>query len=270
MAQWGKLNYAQQQCLGAVGKLMQQAAMLAPGARVGVAASGGVDSWLMLQVLLMRQRIVPFPFELMVLHVNPGFDAGNHAPLAQWCRDNGVAAHIELTDHGPRAHSEENLKASACFYCARLRRKALFALCRTYGLTHLALAHTADDLATTFFMNLFETGKVHGLGMAEDFFGGRLKVIRPLLYLEKKIVIKAAKAFGLPVWSNPCPSAGATRRSDWEAWLDEHYRRARHIRPNVLQGLQRWQLDRTAGKQVGHGSSSGGIPGPQKSTAFSE
>ncbi len=249
MARWGKLSYAQQQCLGAVGKLMQQTEMLSPGARVGVAASGGVDSWLMLKILTMRQRIVPFPFELMVLHVNPGFDAANHEPLARWCRENGMAAHIELTDHGPRAHSEENLKNSACFYCARLRRKALFALCRQYRLTHLALAHTADDLATTFFMNLFETGKVHGLGMAEDFFGGKLKVIRPLLYLEKKTVVKAARDFGLEIWKNPCPSAGGTRRADWEEWLETQYRRARHVRPNVMQGLQRWQLDRTIKKQ---------------------
>lgn len=249
MAKWGKLTYAQKQCLGAVGKLMQQTEMIHPGARIGVAASGGVDSWLMLKILTMRQRIVPFPFELMVLHVNPGFEPGNDAPLTRWCRENGVAAHIELTDHGPRAHSEENRKTSTCFYCAHLRRKQLFLLCKKYNLTHLALAHTADDLVSTFFMNLFETGKVYGLSMAEEFFGGELKLIRPLLYLEKKTIIKAAKDFKLEIWKNPCPSAGQTRRTDWEEWLQAQYNRSKHVRPNVMQGLQRWQLDRTINKQ---------------------
>lgn len=245
MARWGKLTYAQKQCLGAVGKLMQNTGMLYPGARIGVAASGGVDSWLMLKILTMRQRIVPFPFELMVLHVNPGFEPESHAPLAEWLRDNGVAGHLELADHGLVAHSDANQKKSACFYCAHLRRKRLFELCKQYNLSHLALAHTADDLMATFFMNIFETGKVYGMSMKEDFFGGELTMIRPLMYLEKKTVIKAAKDFGLPVWKNACPSAGNTRRTETEDWLAERFARDRRIKSNVLKALQRWQLDRT-------------------------
>ncbi|NJB67038.1 tRNA(Ile)-lysidine synthase TilS/MesJ [Desulfobaculum xiamenense] len=245
MAQWGKLTYAQKQCLGGTGKLMQQAGMLSPSARVGIAVSGGVDSWVLLKILTMRQRIIPFPVELMALHLNPGFDATSHAPLAAWLRENGVSGHLEVTDYGPRAHSEENLKRSACFYCAMLRRKRLFELCKQYGLTHLAFGHTADDLAATFFMNIFKTGNVYGLSMAEDFFGGQLKVIRPLLYLEKKTIIKAAKDFGLPVWQNPCPSAGATERSRTQEWIEKTCGKDRTMKGNVLKALQRWQLDLT-------------------------
>ena len=245
MAQWGELTYAQKTCLGKIGKLMMDTAMLRPGARVGVAVSGGVDSWLLFQILLLRQRIVPFRFELLALHLNPGFDPANHAPLLAWCAQHGAPLHAEVTDHGPRGHSEENLKNSACFYCARLRRKRLFALCREYRLTHLAFAHTLDDLAATFFLNLMQTGKVYGLSAKEDFFRGELTVIRPTLGLEKKTVIKAARDFGLPIWSNPCPSAGRTRRADMESWLANAFARDKLTRKNVLNGLFRWQLDAT-------------------------
>ena len=115
----------------------------------------------------------------MALHVNPGFDPDNHAPLTAWCADHGMPLHAEATDHGPRAHSDENRKRSACFYCAMLRRNRLFDLCRHYGLTHLAMGHNADDLAVTFFMNIFQTGKVSGLSPDEAFFGGALRMIRP-------------------------------------------------------------------------------------------
>lgn len=249
MARWGKLTYAQKQCLGATGKLMQQTGMIQPGSRIGVAVSGGVDSWVLMKILTMRQRIVPFPFELMALHVNPGFDATNHAPLVDWLRESGVSGHIEVTDHGPRAHSEENKKRSACFYCAMLRRKRLFELCRDYNLTHLAFGHTADDLAATFFMNIFKTGNVYGLSMAEDFFGGQLKVIRPLLYIEKKIIKKAARDFGLPVWQNPCPSAGSTERSRTQDWIEKTCGHDPKMKRNVLKALQRWQLDLTLKNQ---------------------
>ena len=82
---------------------MHQTGMLYPGARLGVAVSGGVDSWTLLEVLRRRQRIVPFRFDIMALHVNPGFDPANHAPLIDYLRHHGIPGHVEVTDHGPRA-----------------------------------------------------------------------------------------------------------------------------------------------------------------------
>ena len=248
-------TYHQERCVRLAGKLMQQTAMLWPGARVGVAASGGMDSWVLLEVLRARQRIVPFSFEIMALHVNPGFEV-NHLPLVEWLKKSGVSGHIELTDHGPRAHSPENRKRSACFYCAMLRRKRLFDLCREYGLTHLAFGHTADDLASTFLMNLFQTGKVDGMSASESFFGGALQVIRPLLLVEKKHIRRAAAHWELPVWSNPCPSAGVTKRAeimeDLSAFIGGHKERKK----NFFNGLTRWQLDknRVLPPEDGHGS----------------
>lgn len=97
-----KLSYAQQVCVKSAGKAMQRTGMVGPGAKVGVAVSGGVDSWVLLEVLRRRQRIVPFRFDIMAIHLNPGFDAENHAPLVEYLAKHGVAGHIEVTDHGPR------------------------------------------------------------------------------------------------------------------------------------------------------------------------
>lgn len=243
----GRLSFSfhQSQCIRLAGKLMQSTSMIYPGARVGVAISGGVDSWVLLQTLLIRQRIVPFPFEIMALHVNPGFDARNHAPLVPWLTSHGVAGHIEVTRHGERAHSPENRRRSACFYCAMLRRKSLFRLCETYGLTHLAFGHTAEDLVSSFLMNAFQAGNIAGMSMKEPFFKGRLTVIRPLLLVEKKHILKAAEQWDLPVWSNPCPSAGKTHRQslmdDLEIFCKGHKTRKR----NLFNALGRWQLEQT-------------------------
>ncbi|AAS97711.1 tRNA lysidine(34) synthetase [Nitratidesulfovibrio vulgaris] len=240
-----KYTYAQQVCIKSAGKTMQHTGMLYPGARIGVAVSGGMDSWVLLQVLRIRQRIVPFPFEIMALHVNPGFDPENHAPLLPWLERNGVAAHIEVTDHGPRAHSPENRRNSACFYCAWLRRKRLFELCAQYRLSHLAFGHNADDLVGTFLMNLYQNGRVDGMSMKEAFFGGRLQVIRPLLMVEKSDIARAVRQWGLPVWSNPCPSAGATRRSEVMDDFQRLCRENKGMKRNVFNGLCRWQMDLT-------------------------
>lgn len=237
-----KLHFAQLHCVKAAGKAMQNTGMLRPHARVGVAVSGGMDSWVLLQVLCIRQRIVPFPFEIMALHVNPGFDPQSHLPLLEWLDANGVAGHVEVTDHGPRAHTEENRTKSPCFFCARLRRKRLFELCQEHGLTHLAFGHNADDLVHTFFMNLWQNGRVDGMSMSESFFGGVLEVIRPLLLVHKTEIAKAVRQWGLPVWQNPCPSAGKTKRAEIQSELEALFSRNKLMRANTFNGLCTWQL----------------------------
>ncbi len=236
-----KYSYAQQVCIRSAGRAMQSTDMLWPGARVGVAVSGGMDSWVLLKVLLIRQGIVPFPFEIVPLHLNPGFDAQSHLPLLDWLEENGLEGKVEVTDHGPRAHSEENRKKSACFYCAMLRRKRLFELCKENGLTHLAFGHNADDLVSNFFMNLLQTGRVSGMSMTEAFFDGQLQVIRPLLLVEKNYIAKAVQQWNLPVWQNPCPSAGNTKRSEITEKIKQLYQGEKGVRKNIFNGICRWQ-----------------------------
>lgn len=237
-----KLNSAQKTCLGSSGKIIQQTEMIHPGARVGIALSGGVDSWVMTQALILRQRILPFDFEIMILHINPGFDPGNHHPLKEWLDCNQMASHIEMTNIGPEAHHPDNTK-SPCFICSWGRRKILFDLCKKYNLTHLALGHNSDDLAATFFLNLTHGGRMNSISPKESFFKGKLMVIRPMLLTEKKVIRNAARRWSLPVWKNPCPSAETGKRAQMEEMIHSIYSQGRGYRKNILNALQRWQLD---------------------------
>lgn len=239
-----KFHYSQEQCVRAAGKLIQNTGMLKPHARVGIAVSGGVDSSVLLKVMQLRQRITPFPFEIMAIHLNAGFDPECHAPLLNWLEQENIPHHIEVTDHGILAHSEENRTKSPCFYCAFLRRKRLFEICGEHNLTHLAFGHNADDIVSTFLLNLVQTGRIDGMSMCEPFFGGRLQVIRPLAMVEKQHIIKAAKLWDLPVFSNPCPSANTTKRTDLLSKLDCLCKDSQNGRRNVYQGIIRWQLQK--------------------------
>lgn len=243
MGRIGRLNYAQKNCVAKTGLLMQRMEMVSPGARIGIAVSGGVDSMTLTKVLTIRQAILPFPVELMALHVNPGFDPKAHESLKEWCIAQGLGIHIVQTDIGPKAFSQENRKNSPCFYCAMRRRTMLFELCKRYGLTHLAFGHNADDLAATFFMNMVHGGRVEGLSSAEDFFSGRLKVIRPLLLCDKALIQRAARAWNLPVTKNPCPAEDNTSRSRVMSWMKELWAQSPKGKTNMFAALERWQLD---------------------------
>ncbi len=245
-----KFSQAQKICIKATGRAMQQLEMIGPNTKLGVAVSGGVDSFVMLKILHLRQLIVPFKYDIIAIHLNAGFDTKNHLGLVEWCKEHGIASHIEVTDHGTRAHSEENRKDSACFYCAMLRRKRLFEICQQYNLTHLAFGHNSDDLVNTFFMNLMQNGRVDGLNPCDDFFGGKLKVIRPLILVEKNDIIKAANKWELPLFENPCPSAGLTKRTEIEDKLKEIYSSNKLYRSNIFSALSRWQMKNTLDKNT--------------------
>ncbi len=239
-----KLHYSQEQCIRAAGKLMQNTGMLKPHARVGIAVSGGVDSFVLLKVMQIRQRITPFPFEIMAIHINAGFDPNCHAPLVAWLEEENIPYHVEVTNHGLLAHTEENRTKSPCYYCAFQRRKRLFELCKEHNLSHLAFGHNADDIVSTFLLNLVQTGRIDGMSMYEPFFGGLLTVIRPLAMVEKQHILKAAKLWELPIFSNPCPSAGTTKRTDLLSKLDVLCEESQSGRRNVYQGIIRWQLQK--------------------------
>lgn len=238
-----KRTFAQQTCIKKAGLLLQRTGALWPGCRIGIAVSGGADSLVLLKTLKIRQAILPFSIELLAMHLNPGFDRQDHVHLAAWLAKEGVAAHIEITDFGPRAHSPENRKNSPCFYCAWLRRKRLFELAAAYRLTHLAFGHNADDLVATFLLNLLRNARVQGLGANEAFFEGRLRIIRPLLLVEKKQILQAARQWHLPVWKNACPSSGHTARSQIDAVLGAISQHLPDARRSLLNGLGRWQLE---------------------------
>lgn len=246
-----KHSFAQQTCIKKAGLLLQRTAAIWPRCRVGVAISGGVDSLVLLETMLARQKILPFAMEIMALHVNPGFEPQSHAPLGRWLARRGVAAHLELADFGPLAHSDQNKKRSACFFCAMRRRQVLFELCRRYRLSHLALGHNADDLLATFLLNFCRTARVEGMSCKADFFGGKLMVIRPLLLVEKKYIRQAARQWQLPVQANPCPSAGGTARGEADALANVLAAHIPGARRSMLNALMRWQLDRDSRPQAG-------------------
>lgn len=238
------LTFAQKHCVKKAGLALYKTASLSPGSRIGIAVSGGMDSLVLLKVMEIRRRILPFPIELIVLHSNPGFNKNNHAEMLNWLLDNGFSCHIEIGDYGILAHSSHNRKNSPCFLCSWERRKVLFSLCEKYNLTHLAFGHTANDLSSTFFMNLFRNGNVNTLPICETFFRGSLRVIRPLLLVEKKFIRQASIQWSLPVFDNPCPSAGKTARSCMEEIIREIDRKIPGAAKSALRALGRKALEK--------------------------
>ena len=210
--------------------------MISQGDRILLGVSGGIDSQSLLYVLHEVKRKAPVEFEIIPVHIDPGFEGGCAGELSAYVRANFGPLLVEKTDYGIRAHSKEN-RSNPCFLCSRLRRKRLFELAKEKGCNKIALGHNKDDLIETLFINIFYAGKIASMKPRQSFFDGAIEIIRPLSYVEKKDITTFSRMVGLTSFENPCPSAGATKRSQIRDMLDMVYKQNKHIKGNIFRAM---------------------------------
>lgn len=234
--------------------------LLAEGDRVAVALSGGKDSASLLDLMLAYRERAGFPYEVVAVHV-VGTAAGFPdltGTLAPWLQARGVEYRFVPLEFPP----EEPLPPD-CFRCSWNRRKALFLAADALGCNKLALGHHADDAAVTTLMNLLFTGRLETLEPKVEFFGGRITVIRPLVYIPAKDLAAYARAAGVPL-APSCPYGQDANRQKVEDFLRGFGpRQQAHIRANL------WRIA-TKGTGVGGArhrttrADSGGVLGEER------
>ena len=225
-----------------VGRALVKYRMIEEGDRILVGVSGGKDSITLLYSLLERRARSPVAYELVPVHIDPGFDDSCAEALRERCCQLGTDLRIEYTDYGLRGHSPAN-RENPCFLCARLRRKRLFEIARETGCRKIALGHNRDDIIETFFMNICYAGEVSTMLPAQPFFDGLLTVIRPLAYVEEGNIRRFVNRMGYTPFANPCPSAGRTKRGEIKKLLNALYGSNPKVKGNVFRALHHVRMD---------------------------
>ncbi|SPF34975.1 PP-loop domain protein [Syntrophobacter sp. SbD1] len=210
--------------------------------RIAVGVSGGKDSMLLLWLLRERLRRVPISYELVAVHVDPGFDTESADRLEEYFRQEGFRYEIIRTDHGPRAHGPEN-RENPCFLCSRLRRSVLFTKARELGCPKIALGHNQDDMIETFFLNICYGAQVAGMVPKQEFFGGEITVIRPLALVPAQHILRMCNNLGLPMLQAKCPSADVNQRMEIRNMLDGLFRKNSKVRGNIYHAMSNINLE---------------------------
>lgn len=210
--------------------------------RIAVAVSGGKDSLLLLWLLRERLRRVPIEYRLIALHVDPGFDTESASRLEDFLRREKFSYEIVYTDHGVHAHGSEN-RENPCFLCARLRRTTLFQKAEELGCRKIAFGHNQDDFIETFFINICFGGQVSAMLPRQEFFAGKMTVIRPLALISSATTARLAKHLQLPVTMNCCPSAQHNKRGQIRSLLAELYRGNPKVRGNIFHAMSHVNME---------------------------
>ena len=224
------------------GKGIHHYGLIENGDRIAVAVSGGKDSMLLLWLLRERLARVPISYELVAVHVDPGFDTETAAGLEEFFKAEGFAYDIIRTDYGLRAHGPEN-RENPCFLCARLRRSALFRKARELGCRKIALGHNQDDIIETFFINICYGAQVATMMPRQEFFGGEMSVIRPLALVSAGNILKMCSNLSLPVMRNTCPSAAKNHRAEIRAMLEGLFKKNSKVRGNIYHAMSNVNLE---------------------------
>ncbi len=196
-----------------IGRAMHDYAMLADTDRVLVAVSGGVDSLVLAWILDYWQHKAPIQYDILAVHIDSGFDSTTSHKVAGQLQNIGIRHLIEKTDFWQRALASEEGK-SVCYHCARLRRNRLFAIAEEKNCNKIAFGHHKDDILETFFINLLYAGNISTMVPKQKLFNGRVHIIRPLAYLEKKDIMETAAAASIVPVKNPCPRDVDSKRQE--------------------------------------------------------
>ena len=192
---------------------MHHYAMLADGDQVLIAVSGGVDSLVLTLILKHWQQKAPIRYKILAVYIDNGFDASTGGKVTVQLQKIGVPFLIEKTDFWHRAAAAEEGK-SVCYHCARSRRNRLFAIAEEKGFSKMAFGHHKDDILETFFINLLYAGNISTMVPKQELFNGRMHIIRPMAYLEKKDILEIAAAAGIIPVKNPCPQDNDSKRQE--------------------------------------------------------
>jgi tRNA 2-thiocytidine biosynthesis protein TtcA len=222
--------------------------MINPGDRVLIGVSGGKDSLALSMALAMRKRWVPIDYELHALQVD-----WREYPLTEQEKESIDGFYADLGIPLRRVAASicppTFRKKFSCYTCSRNRKRLLFDEAARIGATRIALGHHLDDIARTTLMNLFFRGEFSTMMPVQEFFGGKLSIIRPLCEVREAEVVRVASRLCFPIIHPRCPNADKNKRALMRDILRQASRVDRHAATNVYGAAWRVNQDYLPGAQ---------------------
>ncbi|MCR5731867.1 MAG: adenine nucleotide alpha hydrolase [Sphaerochaetaceae bacterium] len=186
------------------GKAINRYGMIKKGDNVLLAVSGGKDSLALALALSLRRKWIKDRYGLTALMIN-WVEHPIPEEYRSLLKEYFSSLDIELEILDERQFASNNEEEYNCYICSRNRRKILFEYAQKKGATLIAMGHHLDDFVETALMNQCFHSKLAPMKCVQDFFDGKLKVIRPMILVHESVTKRLANEYDLPVVKPVCP-----------------------------------------------------------------
>jgi len=233
-----RLKQKERFLLKRMGEAINDYNMISPGDRVCVAVSGGQDSLTTLKMLSNRTMMSALKYSIMAVHIKTDFSCANCVHLGS-LKETFEKWHVEHVFGKADVVKKSKDRPVNCFWCSWNKRKEIFTIAEQNGANKIAFGHHKDDIIETTLLNLFFNGEVSTMNPKQEMFKGKLTIIRPLAYIEKKDITSFAKGAGLPVQVCACPYTDVSRRRQVRKIIEELCHSSRVIKSNIFRAPSR-------------------------------
>ena len=165
--------------------------MIQPGDRIAVCISGGKDSMLLAKLMQQLQKHSDFPFELVFLVMDPGYNELNRRKI----ESNAALLNIPVTIFESDIFDvADSAGKSPCYLCARMRRGYLYSRAQELGCNKIALGHHFNDVVETTLISMFYGSQLQAMlpKLHSTNFEG-MTLIRPLYCVHEDDIIAWAR-----------------------------------------------------------------------------
>lgn len=186
------------------GKGINDFSMIKGGDRVLIAASGGKDSLAMSLALSIRRRWLPVDYELEALMINwieHPIPEEYRERLERFFDDLDIRFTMVDEHQFPDSFKGE----FNCYLCSRNRRRILFEHAEKENIRLIAMGHHLDDLVETTLMNLCFRANFSTMQPVQEFFKGKMHIIRPMIEVHESVTRRLAETYDLPCIKPVCP-----------------------------------------------------------------